>query len=74
MLRRARKVFVHGAGRCGECHEKMYDEWETSAHAKAATSPLYKAAVADAKDRDVRSLPRAARRATAATTSSRAKA
>ena len=23
--------------RCGECHEKMYDEWEVSAHAKAAT-------------------------------------
>jgi len=45
----ARKVFVTGAGRCGECHGKMYDEWEVSAHAKAASSPLYKAAVAAAK-------------------------
>ena len=45
-----RKVFLHGAGRCGECHEKMYDEWERSAHARAASSPLYKAAAAAAKD------------------------
>ncbi len=45
-----RKVFLHGAGRCGECHEKMYDEWERSAHARSASSPLYKAAAAVAKD------------------------
>lgn len=44
------KVFVHGAGRCGECHEKMYGEWEVSAHASAASSSLYKAAVARAAD------------------------
>ena len=25
---RSTKVFVTGAGRCGECHEKMFDEWE----------------------------------------------
>ncbi len=48
--RAPRKVFVHGAGRCGECHGKMFDEWELSAHARAATSAFYKAAVADAKD------------------------
>lgn len=46
----AKKTFVTGAGRCGECHSKMYDEWEVSAHAKAATSELYKATVAAAKD------------------------
>jgi hypothetical protein len=46
----AKKLFVHGAGRCGECHEKMFDEWETSAHADSATSPTYKAAVVEAKD------------------------
>jgi len=46
----AKKLFVHGAGRCGECHEKMFDEWEVSAHAKSATSARYKAAVADAND------------------------
>jgi hypothetical protein len=45
-----KKLFVHGAGRCGECHEKMYDEWEVSAHAKAATSPRYKASLAAAND------------------------
>lgn len=45
-----KKVFVHGSGRCGECHGKMFDEWETSAHARAASSPLYKRAVADAAD------------------------
>ncbi len=45
-----KKLFITGAGRCGECHEKMYDEWEVSAHAAAMTSSLYKASVADAKD------------------------
>jgi hypothetical protein len=43
-------VFVTGAGRCGECHGKMYDEWEGSAHARAATSTAYRAAVAAAND------------------------
>ncbi|HEY4179167.1 MAG TPA: multiheme c-type cytochrome [Kofleriaceae bacterium] len=42
------KVFVHGAGRCGECHNKMFDEWEVSAHARAVSSGTYQAAVADA--------------------------
>jgi hypothetical protein len=45
-----RKVFVTGAGRCGECHEKMFDEWEVSAHAKAVSSAFYKASVAAARD------------------------
>ena len=44
------KVFVTGAGRCGECHEKMFDEWEVSAHARAVSSAFYKASVAAAKD------------------------
>ena len=44
------KVFATGASRCGECHGKMYDEWERSAHARAVTSPTYQAAVAAAKD------------------------
>lgn len=42
------KVFLHGAGRCGECHEKMYDEWEKSAHARSVSSPLFKASAAAA--------------------------
>jgi len=46
----AKKTFVTGAGRCGECHSKMYDEWELSAHAQAGTSALYKTTVAAAKD------------------------
>lgn len=45
-----KKVFVHGAGRCGECHEKMFDEWEGSAHARAVSSPIFKAAAAAAND------------------------
>ena len=47
---RPRKVFVTGSGRCGECHGKMFDEWEGSAHARAATSTAYRAAVELAKD------------------------
>jgi hypothetical protein len=47
---RAGKVFVTAASRCGECHEKMFDEWSASAHARAASSPVYRAAVATAKD------------------------
>ena len=43
-------MFVTGAGRCGECHEKMFDEWEVSAHAKAVSSSFYKASVAASKD------------------------
>jgi Cytochrome c554 and c-prime len=46
----AGKVFATGASRCGECHGKMYDEWEVSAHARAMTSPTYQAAVLAAKD------------------------
>lgn len=45
-----RKVFVTGAGRCGECHEKMFDEWEVSAHASSVDSKFYEASVAAAKD------------------------
>ncbi|MBA3392612.1 MAG: hypothetical protein H0T89_08210 [Deltaproteobacteria bacterium] len=44
------KLFVNGAGRCGECHEKMFDEWERSGHANAASSALYKTAQAAAND------------------------
>jgi hypothetical protein len=47
----ARKLFVTGSSRCGECHEKMFGEWEHSAHANAASSPLYKLAVTAANDR-----------------------
>jgi hypothetical protein len=46
----ARKVFVSVATRCGECHEKMIEEWLPSAHSRAASSPVYRAAVASAKD------------------------
>jgi hypothetical protein len=45
-----KKVFITGSGRCGECHEKMFDEWEVSAHANAVSSSFYKASVASAKD------------------------
>ena len=45
-----RKVFITGSGRCGECHVKMYDEWEVSGHAHAASSTFYKASVASAND------------------------
>ena len=45
----ARKTFVNGSGRCGECHGKMFDEWEVSAHARATSSTLFKTAMADAR-------------------------
>lgn len=45
-----RKLFITGAGRCGECHGKMFEEWETSGHAQAASSELYKASVASANN------------------------
>lgn len=45
-----RKVFVTAASRCGECHEKMFDEWSGSAHAHAASSSVYRAAASSAKD------------------------
>src|SRR4051812_13138715 len=45
------ELFVHNAVRCAECHEKMYKEWKTSAHARAKSSPLY-ASFAKASDAD----------------------
>ncbi|MCX5746101.1 MAG: multiheme c-type cytochrome [Proteobacteria bacterium] len=45
------KTFATGAGRCGECHEKMFDEWEDTAHAAAARSPLYVAAITKVADK-----------------------
>lgn len=41
---RPKKAFVTGSARCGECHEKMFEEWKPSSHAMAASSPLYLAA------------------------------
>ncbi len=49
---RPKKAFVHGSARCGECHEKMFDEWKPSSHAHAATSPLYLAARKNAGNED----------------------
>jgi hypothetical protein len=34
---------THRAARCGECHEKMYEEWKLSSHAAAAKSAVYEA-------------------------------
>jgi hypothetical protein len=38
-----RPVHAKGSGRCSECHEKMATEWEGSAHAGSARSPIYAA-------------------------------
>ncbi len=38
------------SGRCGECHVKMRDEWRRSAHAQAARSPEYLAALRESGD------------------------
>jgi hypothetical protein len=46
----AARVFVSAAVRCGECHEKMREEWRHSGHSRAASSPLYAAARASAGD------------------------
>jgi len=35
------QLLAFPAIRCAECHNKMHDEWSTSAHARAATSPAY---------------------------------
>ena len=35
------QLLAYPASRCGECHEKMHDEWKPSAHARAATGPIY---------------------------------
>jgi hypothetical protein len=36
-------LFVSSALRCGECHEHAEREWRRSAHARAASEPLYQA-------------------------------
>lgn len=35
-------LFVHEAIRCAECHNKMHQEWQKSAHANAEKSPAYR--------------------------------
>ncbi len=44
--RTERAAFVHSAQRCGECHAAAVAEWEASPHARSATSPLLRAALA----------------------------
>jgi hypothetical protein len=39
---------VHPASRCGECHGALFEEWRTSAHAVAGSSPVYQAMLARA--------------------------
>lgn len=34
---------AYPASRCGECHNKMLEEWRGSAHARASESPVYQA-------------------------------
>lgn len=41
---------AYTAIRCSECHNKMYDEWTTSAHARASSSDTYQRMRRDAKD------------------------
>jgi len=41
---------AYAAIRCSECHNKMFDEWKTSAHAQASTRPSYQKMRAHAKD------------------------
>lgn len=41
---------AYPAIRCSECHNKMFDEWKTSAHAKASTSAAYQRMRAHAKE------------------------
>lgn len=34
-------MYLYDAERCGDCHDRMFQEWRGSAHARAAISPLY---------------------------------
>jgi hypothetical protein len=42
-LKKRKADQTHRAARCGECHEKMYDEWQESAHARGLKSEAYAA-------------------------------
>jgi len=44
------QVLAYPAIRCAECHNKMHDEWTTSAHARAAQGPLYRKMREQARD------------------------
>lgn len=46
----AGQVRAFPAIRCAECHNKMHDEWTTSAHARAAQGPLYRKMREQARD------------------------
>jgi hypothetical protein len=42
-LKKRKADQTHRAARCGECHEKMYDEWQESGHARGLKSEAYAA-------------------------------
>lgn len=45
--REAKRPLARAATRCAECHADIAEQWEDSAHAQAATGPLYTAMVED---------------------------
>jgi hypothetical protein len=34
-------LYLHAASRCGDCHDKMFDEWQASAHSRSASAPAF---------------------------------
>lgn len=42
-LKKRKADQTHRAARCGECHEKMYDEWQESTHARGLKSATFDA-------------------------------
>jgi len=43
-------LYLHAASRCGDCHDKMFGEWQASAHARSARSFAFAAMRAAAPD------------------------
>jgi hypothetical protein len=41
--RTSEQIYVNPARRCAECHNRIEEQWASSAHARAATSSLYRA-------------------------------
>ena len=47
----ASDIYVHDAPRCADCHDAMFQQWQGSAHARAASSPVFAAMRRSVDDR-----------------------
>jgi len=46
----ASRIYLYASTRCADCHDKMFGEWQKSAHARSASSRVFAAMRTTARD------------------------